>query len=212
MDAKDPVAQWRVGDSWDIAVTLYSRDWMLSFSDPKLEKAKEESKSIATYAVRVTVAGVESNQDVSCVLLDFAADDNAPRGIRGTRFRLWVSQEDGSVRRVAQTEGQPMGSPSVERVGVATLLADAPYGYPLEVFPNSIFNEGRRVQLGDTSLSVATREELSDGREKLVFSTQKGEETMLSVEQRWADGARWWSQYSKFRQGHMEMEAAASFK
>jgi hypothetical protein len=93
-----PHHRWQVGDKWEVATTLYDRDWMLSFSDPVKEKEKHRARVLAQYTVTFEVTAKVSHQGVDCWQVDLATDEKAPVGVRELKCRIVVSTANGSMR------------------------------------------------------------------------------------------------------------------
>lgn len=208
-DTGDNRAQeWKIGDSWAIDTTLYSRDWILSFSDPKMEAEKNNPKVLASYVVKVQVTGQAVIDGTKCWEVDFEADESAPKGVREQKYRISVSQEDKSIKKITRLEGKNLGNPTIERVGNIVILKDAPYGFPIETIPLEMENESGGARKGSV-LSASRTEKHVEGKKEMdmSLSLKKDEREIMRVRQKWSHGAKWWAEYEKYTRGHKEIHA-----
>jgi len=206
---------WEIGDSWKTGITLYSRDWMLCFSDPKIEAKKHEPTVLGRYIVEIKVTGMEMIDNVNCWQLDFVPEDLAPEGIRKQRYRILVSQEDNNIRTCRRlVEGNEIKSENVympEEDGIKLMPLET-YGFPLEILLYAgQTNSDPNSQEGQKKLSklIVNRIEKSERGAKHIDSivTQDSQE-LARVIQIWPAASKWWAKYVKYTEGHVEMEAS----
>jgi hypothetical protein len=56
-------------------------------------------------------------------------------------------------------------------------------------------------------LSVERNETAIDGTHELDLAVKEGSDKILSIRQRWGQGANWWNEYEKYNRGHKELQA-----
>lgn len=205
-----PHSRWKVGDTWEIEVTLYSRDWMLFFGDPTKEESKDLEKVLGQYAVVAEVTAKVSRDGVDCWQIDFVPDEKAPVGVREQKYRVLVSTIDGSIRELSRIEGENVGNAEIEDVDGYTVLKNAPYGFPLEMIPWEPVQKKTKMKQPSPrrhQLSAERKETAVDGMKELVLDLKEGAKERSSVRQKWGQGNRWWSEYQKYNRGHKELQA-----
>jgi hypothetical protein len=186
-------------------VTLYSSGWMLSSSDPKVEARKNEPHILGRYEVTVAVIGEESIQDADCWQLDFKADENAPPGLEGLQYRVWVSKADGNIRKIAQLSGKHPVTLELEQFDGLTVVDEGAYAVPLETIP-CVPSEGPQ-EPEQGPVSVIKSESVIEGRRVIELKLQKEDATISTLRQKWGDDPKWWLEYEKLLEGHKELEA-----
>lgn len=198
------VPRWVVGDIWDVGTILYSRDWGLAFSDPKMEERKHKPHVLARYTVKIEVTAERKHRGVECWQIDFTPDEKAPLSVREQKYRILVSKEDGSIIELSCLSGENFGDPTPKDVDGITVIYDAPYGFPLEIIP---WTTNKVAGVNKTFLT-ATRNETIVGNEKHIeLVVRQGTNEVPRIKQKWAVGAKWWSEYEKYTAGHIELHA-----
>ena len=198
-----PSALWKVGDSWNISVELYSRDWMIDFRNPERERLKNVPRVLARYTMHVKISGKEQVSEPSCLQVDFIPGKDAPSGIREQQYRVLVAKENGSARKLIQLTGKQQGNPSVVTLEDVTMIRNAPYGFPLE-----FLSVKRKIaaKSKDGTLFLTVNTEVTDQSVMEVRLKIRDEEESM-VRQRWVAGANWWNEYEKDYMGHKEVHA-----
>jgi hypothetical protein len=210
MIALDGEKKWQIGDFWKVGITLYSRDWMMDHSDPTLEARKNVPTVLSRYIVEARVAGVEDANGTSCWKLEYRTEGDEPRGIGNQRYYVWMSQADYSTKKLVRIDGKMMRREEVllSRVGNVAVMPVAAYGFPLESIPSSMqkaSGPNGRGQTGELSITVTGEPETRATRVGLVLKRGIDE---FRITQVWPEGVRWWGQYVKHYNGHIEMEAS----
>ena len=203
-------AKWQMGDFWKIGVTLYSRGWALSSSNPSVEARKNIPTVLSRYIVEARVIGVEGVDNVSCWKVEYRTDGDVARGLEGQRYVTWIAQDDGSVKRVRR-----MASPTLKPANIwpqadggIAVMPVATYGFPLEfVLPTTqedLDPNGRREMPG---LSIRVKEEPESKATRVELALKRGIDE-FKIDQVWPEGAQWWGRHVKHYQGHLEIEAS----
>jgi hypothetical protein len=205
-----PHSCWKVGDTWEVDVTLYSRDWMLYFGDPVEEESKDLEKVLGQYTVVVEVTAKVSHEGVDCWRIDFVPDEKAPEGVREQKYRILVSTMNGTIRDLSRIEGENVGNHEIEDVDGIPVLKNAPYGFPLEMIPWKPVHKKTKTKKSSPrrhKLSVERKETTVDGAREFTLDLKEGVKKLSSVRQKWGQGNRWWSEYQKHHRGHKELQA-----
>ena len=206
-----PYTNWKVGDKWEVATTLYARDWMLSFGNPIAEEKKNIPKVLSSYIVTVEITDILLKKDIECWQIDFIPSDEAPIGVREQNYRVWISKNDGSICGIKRLAGKNIGNPELCDIDGVSVLINSPYGFPLDVipwgFPNDIVKEQNNKTLDQLHpLSASRKETMSGNKCQVELNVQKGEQEILHVSQKWGQ-KNWWLEYEKFSHGHKELYA-----
>lgn len=198
--------KWVVGDTWDVDIILYSRGWGLAFSDPKMEERKHKPHVLARYTVKIAVTADLKCRDIDCWQLDFIPmeKDKTPPGIREQKFRVFVSKENGSMIDIVCLSGENFGEPKPRDIDGITILRYAPYGFPLEIIP---WSTNKFTGVNKTILTVAKNESILGNEKHKELIVRQGTNEVPRITQKWAKGAKWWSEYERYISGHIELQA-----
>lgn len=204
--------QWNVGDSWTVDIELYSRDWAADFSDPKVAAEKNIPHILARYSMRIEVSGTESVDGTECWQLDFAPIRNSVSDdlevVKDRRYRALVSKRSGSIQEVQILAGEDRAMPEIVHLDDSAVLLYAPYGFPIETIPWSEDSEGARAAERTTRLALSRQPVVVDGKERRYDQrVLDGDREVFRVRQVWTDGAKWWKEFSSYRDGHIDLHA-----
>jgi hypothetical protein len=209
-----PYSRWAIGDSWEVDVTLYSRDWMLSFRDPAKEADKARDRILGRYSVFIEVVAKVSCEGVDCWQIDFVPDENAPGGVREQQYRILVSAEDGAIKRLLRTKGLAVDRAEIENIDGVDLVKNCPYGFPLEIIPwEQPLKKTKLKQLSPRRHQLSTeRKVVVVGNVKeLSMEVKEDADQRSVVRQKWSQGS-WWTEYEKYYRGHLELRAKIKTK
>ena len=196
---------WITGESWRISTFLYSRDWAIAFSDPKAEAEKHKPMLLAMYSVLVEVIGVQEVDGIMCWQMDFTADQNAPPSIREQKWRVWVSQVDGSTKKIKDINYKSKVCPEINIVDDTSILIKAPYGFPIEFIP-LVKVKKELVSKSLNFKAYVSEEQTNRFNHKKLYVTRYAKK-LDHVHQKWNKGAKWWSEYLKYTEDHIELHA-----
>ncbi|MCC6694136.1 MAG: hypothetical protein IT365_00770 [Candidatus Hydrogenedentes bacterium] len=203
---------WNVGDSWTVDIELYSRDWAADFSDPKVEAKKNIPHILARYSMRIEVSGTESVDGTECWQLDFAPIRNSVSDdlevLKDRRYRALVSKRSGSIQKVQILAGEDPAMPEIVHLDDTAVLLYPPYGFPIEMIPWGEESKGARALERTRRLALSRQPVVVDGKQKRYCQrVLDGDREVLRVEQTWNDGAKWWKEFTSYRDGHIDLHA-----
>ena len=186
----------------------------LTSANPRAEARKNIPGVLAEYTVTVLISGASDVKKVPCWHVDFTPSEKAAPGIEGT-YRIYVSKQDGVVRQIKRITGKDVNSPELIRCATTTFMHRAPTGYPLELLPFSTRTEEKAIQ-GKNSYPLLITNRLSvkmmganvNTATMIGIMRYKHEaEAESVVKHKWPVGAKWWTEYEKYTQGHLEIQA-----
>ena len=199
---------WRAGDSWRVDVDYYSEDWMFQEVGWAAEKAEPSVQH--RYQLGITVVGTNTVAVSNCWMLDFMPlNAEVPLGVRGHRFRVWVSMDDGSIRKIKEMAGGNVWNPLVGVVKDIHVLFHVPRGFPIELIPWNIaaVPVGTVPTSGRVSAWTTKAETVVNGSTQTVVTLAMGTPNNIRIEQTWTAGANWWSEYRRYIGGHINLPA-----
>ncbi len=198
---------WNEGDSWTLAVDLYSRDWVIDFHEKAAEASKHEPRILASYEMTVSAGDVETVNNKQCRRITFEPGQEAPAGVREQRWSVLVSEETGTILEIQRTAGQNLGNPSVMHWDDVSLIVNPPYGFPVEILPAIEADRVQRKSAENGFDLILSRGEGRDEEQTVEAVLEKSGEEQLKIRQTWRPGENWWSEYVMFNEGHKEIEA-----
>lgn len=202
--------KWKVGDKWEIDTTLYSMGWMLSFSDPKMEKEKNKDGVHSQYIVTAEITAAVTRKGVDCWQIDFTPSEQAPPSTREQRYRVWISKVDGSMKDFACLAGVDYRSPTLREIDGITILSPTPFGFPFEFIPWNLENWTKRkapTSRGSNELFITCKEMVTNTEREASVAVCIGSKVITSVRQKWDREKNWWTEYEKVTEGHKELVA-----
>jgi hypothetical protein len=199
MAASRPTSLWKEGDTWPLRIELLTTEPPgtaaatvspgRTAGDGAGDGVKVEPRLVARYGMRVKVAGTEHTDDGDYWQLDFTPEGEAPGETRAQSYRVLVSKKDGSMAAIIGLRG--LGNPGLERGSGLTFTHEAPFGYPLLMFPLEQKREATSI-LG-SRFSLATR---TAGRLRVLeANSQRQQAKGFRLRQVWSIGAEWWDEY-----------------
>ena len=179
-DSRAPMAShWQVGDSWTV----------------QLEYGIGPRRS----RMHITVTGAEAVEGEDCWRLEFVPAEGADSGIAGRRRILFVSKQDGQVRREELV-------PLTKAKFIVRRYGDLRVVWHSGRFPTMIVpvETGPEVYVGeeDNRLRIS-RDQVVD----IDILTPAGD-VYRRVRQVWPAGAKWWSEYELWGPTGLELRAS----
>lgn len=194
--AAGPPSDWKVVDTFQLTVDVYPRQ---AGSD-KLSESTEKPKPSASYTMHAVLLPVLPFEECGCWKLQFASFSKLPEF--KDMFRLWIDKGNGHTRKASRFIG--LQETPLPAASIATIVLDAPPGYPLEVIPDMATATIPTTRPGTTLEITASTVDGASQRKAILRVNGKAE---IEIRQRWLPGAKWWSEYERFFHGCRELHA-----
>ncbi|MGB2986774.1 MAG: hypothetical protein WBE26_12945 [Phycisphaerae bacterium] len=198
----------------------YSRDWAAAFSDPRDNITKNIPRVQCEYHMTVRVAGYRTVDDEKCADFEFLPADDAPDTVKGQGYTLTIAVD--TWRPVTLTALKPREAPgyTIEKAGDRRALFTKAYGFPVDwIVERDDFEQkgGREESLecgvpfgGKLSkLKRTVSQPKSDGTVQVKVGAwwPYHEHATEEAQQTWDASQMWWVSFTRWIQGHIDLEA-----
>ncbi len=180
-----PGSLWNVGDVSNLEVELYPRD--------------SDNPAPVRYKMHAIVASTEPVGATHCWKLGLVPGTGAPPQL-GERYWVYLDRRTGWPHKV--TRPKSAVNALLTPIQNAKLIAGAPEGFPLELFPLTGTKEFKE---GDATLTVQQQKSGSTLTVDAVLVVRGREE--LRIKQQWTEGEKWWREYERHVRGRKDLHA-----
>jgi len=166
-------------------------------------EAHLQPQVIARYLVHVKVADMQLVGNARCFLVHFTPDRGAPAGSQEP-CHLFVRERDGWPEKIVRGNTD-LTALWLEHLGEASVLGDAPEGFPIEIWP---CDRSLTIKSTQSLLAFDLRQQ-EMGTNRLFFQStlKSGEREQLRIHQTWHQGSKWWTDYERYIKGHKDLRA-----
>ncbi len=219
-DQDAPVAWSTPGTEWLVRVRQYSRSWGLGYSDPRMAEEAQRPRVDFEFHMRITVLDPRREGEEQIARIRFAPMDDAPEHLRGKIRVLELVAATG--RAIGTTDDE---KPIVLRGAKAPLgeehgLFTEAYGFPtdwtinatdLSLPPTSEVDRSVIDKAAGSFVKKLRRTAIGGERQQAVeveaATSWLDAEPRRKVVQVWVPGEGWWRSFSRYIQGHIDLEA-----
>jgi hypothetical protein len=198
--AAAPSPMWKVADAFQFSVKVYPRAAGGDKPGTAAKTTEKEPKPIASYDMHAIVLPVLPFEECGCWKLQFVPFSKL--SAFKSPYRLWIDKDNGQTRKGSRFAG-PKETP-LAVADVAPMVLDAPAGYPVEIIPAVDAATLPTARLG-TTIEIATHRR--DAVLERTAIVRVGGKAEIEIRQRWAAGAKWWSEYERFYHGQRDLSA-----
>jgi len=211
----------RPGTEWLVHVRQYSRGWAVESSNSKVNEEGRKPKVQCEFHMRITVLEPQGEHPVRVAQIKYTPLDDAPDFMRGSIRVIELDAASGKVKAIKEvSEDKGSGVESVAQIGAEKLLFTRIYGFPVDwivsasdVSVPAAREEDRSVinREGDSFIKKRRPSLTADQKQQAIeieaSTAWLDAEPRTRVVQTWVPGEGWWRSYTRYIQGHIDLEA-----
>jgi len=209
------------GTEWFVRIRQYSRGWMLESSNREVNEEAQKQRVQCEFDMRITVLEPQGEGHGRIARIQFTPLDDAPESIRGNIRVLEVEASTGKVRAVKErVDDKGGGVASIAEIGSERILFTQMYGFPtdwivsladLARVPTREDDRSVIDKAGDSFIKVL-RANVTAGDKRQAVEVETATswldaEPTRKVVQTWVPGEGWWRSFTRYIQGHLDLEA-----
>jgi hypothetical protein len=191
--------KWKTGDSWDLGVVLYPRNL------PPGKDAEFDAHLRVGYRMQVRIEGQEKVPGADCWKIAFLPGADAPARIREQRCVVLVDTGTGWPRQIRHGKEGALKTETSRAFGYAPFSTSALEGFPVEIFP--FFENRMQESFVFPGGSLFMQKEQKGENTVLKANYIQGGQFDLVIQQKWAPGTKWWTDYDRRVKGKRDLYA-----